>query len=282
MLKYEKSKTKALSMGKKDVISKEILKNIARDISKHILHIDIKDDMEIINQEFTRVESRESDLLFKNGDEIVHIEIQNNNHKQMHLRMCRYYTDILFLYEEFKVSQYMVYIGKENCSMKSQIQRDKMNYSYDIINMRDIACEELIQSNDPSAIALSILCDFKGQDKQIVVNTILRKLRELNDDNAFEKYLEIVNLYSTNRGLEENVKQGVEMLTVDIEKTPFYQIGIEKGVAQGIKQGLKEATFNNAIVMIKDFQLAIDDVVKKLNIKKEELLEYMKNKKEEN
>jgi len=27
---------------------------------------------------------------------------------------------------------------------ESQIQRDKMNYSYDIIDMRDIACEELI------------------------------------------------------------------------------------------------------------------------------------------
>ena len=63
------------------------------------------------------------------------------------------------------------------------------------------------------------------------------------------------------------------MLTVDIEKTPFYQIGVE--------QGAKEATFKNAIIMIKDFQLAIDDVVQKLNIKKEELLEYMKNKKEE-
>ena len=273
MLKYQKSKTKALSMGKKDVISKEILKNIARDISKHILHIDIKNDMEIINQEFTRVESRESDLLFQNGDEIVHIEIQNNHHSQMHLRMCRYYTDILFLYEKYKVSQYMVYIGKEKCYMKSKIQRDKMNYSYDIIDMRDIACEELIQSNDPSAIALSILCDFKGQDKQTVINMILRKLRELNDDNAFAKYLEIVTLYSTNRGLEENVKKGVEMLTVDIEKTPFYQIGVE--------QGAKEATFKNAIIMIKEFQLAIDDVVQKLNIKKEELLEYMKNKKEE-
>jgi len=186
----------------------------------------------------------------------------------MHLRMCRYYTDILFLYEEFKVSQYMVYIGKENCSMKSQIQRDKMNYSYDIINMRDIACEELIQSNDPSAIALSILCDFKGQDKQTVINTILRKLRELNDDNAFEKYLEIVTLYSTNRGLEENVKQGVEMLTVDIEKIPFFQDGVKIGLKQGIEKGKLEERFDNAIVMIKDFQLAIDDVVKKLNIKK--------------
>ena len=46
MLKYQKSKTKALSMGQKNVISKEVLTNIARDISKHILHIDVKEDME--------------------------------------------------------------------------------------------------------------------------------------------------------------------------------------------------------------------------------------------
>ena len=152
MLKYQKSKTKALSMGKKDVISKEILKNIARDISKYILHIDIKDDMEIINQEFTRVESRESDLLFQNGDEIVHIEIQNNNHKQMHLRMHRYYSDILFMYEEYKISQYMVYMGKEKCNMKSEIKRDRIDYSYDIINIRDIACKKFIKSNKKEII----------------------------------------------------------------------------------------------------------------------------------
>ncbi len=166
----------------------------------------------------------------------------------------------------------MVYIGKEKCYMKSKIKRDKIDYSYDIIDMRDIACEELLKSNDPSAIAISILCDFKEQDKQIVVNTILRKLRELNDDKSFENYLEIVTLYSTNRGLEKEVKKGVEMLTVDIEKTPFYQIGVQTG----IEEGKIEERFDNAIVMIKDFQLAIDDVVKKLNIKKEELLEYMK------
>ena len=47
---------------KKDVVSKEILKNIARDISKHILHIDVKNDMKLIRNESTRVESRESDF----------------------------------------------------------------------------------------------------------------------------------------------------------------------------------------------------------------------------
>jgi len=45
-------------MGKKDVISKEIHKNIVQDISKHILHMHIKDDMEMNNEEFTRIESR--------------------------------------------------------------------------------------------------------------------------------------------------------------------------------------------------------------------------------
>jgi len=36
-------------------------------------------------------------------------------------------------------------------------------------------------------------------------------------------------------------------------------------------KGRIEERFDNAILMIKEFQLAIDDVVQKLNIKKEEL-----------
>jgi len=60
---------------KKDIISKEILKHIARDLSVHILKIDIKDDMELIDKEFTRIEKRDADLIFKNGNEIIHIEI---------------------------------------------------------------------------------------------------------------------------------------------------------------------------------------------------------------
>ena len=61
------------------------------------------------------------------------------------------------------------------------------------------------------------------------------------------------------------------MLTVDIEKTPFYQIGLERGV--------KEATFDNAIAMMEKFNHSIDDMVKAFNIKKEELVEYIKEKK---
>ena len=42
MLKYLKSKRKVLNMGDKDIVSKEIIKEIGRDISMHILGIDIQ------------------------------------------------------------------------------------------------------------------------------------------------------------------------------------------------------------------------------------------------
>jgi len=59
------------------------------------------------------------------------------------------------------------------------------------------------------------------------------------------------------------------MLIVKLEDTPIYQ------------WEMKQTQFKSTMIMIQDFQLAIDDVVNKLNIKKEELVEYMKNKKEE-
>jgi len=74
-----------------------------------------------------------------------------------------------------------------------------------------------------------------------------------------------------NRGLEKEIQKGVEMLTVDIEKTPFFQIGEKIGIQKGKIEGIIET----AIQMIKEFNLPIDEVVKKLNIKKDELLEYM-------
>jgi len=178
---------------KKDIISKEILKHIAKDIARHILHLKIEDDMELIDKEFTRIEKRDADLIFKNGSDIVHIEIQNSNHKQMHLRMHRYLSDILFEYEDLGIKQYLLYIGKEPCRMQSSILKQDLDYKYGIIDIHDIPCEELLQSDDPSAVALSILCDFQDRDKQMVVNTILKRLKELSDEREYENLLRIAN-----------------------------------------------------------------------------------------
>jgi len=225
-------------MGDKDIISKEIIKEIGQDISMHILGIDIQGEVTLIDKEWTRVEKRDSDIVFKNQNQIIHIEIQNSHHKDMDIRMLRYYSDILFEYKECKIKQYLIYIGKEKCYMKHQINRDSINYKYDIIDMKSIACEDLLYHNNPSAVVLSILCDFGTRDKQIVVNTILERLKLLTDgdDREYKNYLKKVNILSTNRGLENEVTKGANMLSVDIKKTPFYQMGIGDGVEKGIEK----------------------------------------------
>jgi hypothetical protein len=267
-------------MGDKDIVSKELIKEIGRDLSMHILGIDIQGEVTLVDKEWTRVEKRDSDIVFKNNDKIFHIEIQNDNHKNMELRMLRYYSDILFEYKECSVEQYVVYIGKKRCNMKSEITRDRISYNYDIIDVKDIACEDLLYHSNPSAVALSILCDFKDRDKQMVVNTILQRIKELTDGDEveYQNYIKKVNVLSTNRNLKEEVKKGMnDMLKVDITKTPLYELAMEKGIEKGLEKGI----FDTAIIMMEKMNHSIDEIVKVLNIKKEELLEYMKKKKEE-
>ena len=109
--------------------------------------------------------------------------------------------------------------------------RDEINYKYAIIDIRDIPCESFLQSDDPSAVVLAILCDFEGKDKQMVVNTILKRLIELSDSEvSFRNYLEKVEVFSTNRELEKYVDKGESMLTVDIEKLPSFNKGLKKGI----------------------------------------------------
>ena len=144
----------------------------------------------------------------------------------------------------------MSFISVEiNDILRDTILKNRISYSYDIIDVKEISCEELLYHENPSAVALSILCDFEGKDKQMVINTILKRIRELtkDDDIEYRNYLEKVTILSTNRDLEENVKKGANMLAVDIEKIPFYQDGKAVGLKEGIDRGIEKV----AIGMLK-------------------------------
>lgn len=54
-------------------------------------------------------------------------------------------------------------------------------------------------------MALSILCDFQEKDKQSVINTILKRIRELTKDDEVEyrNFIKKTNILSTNRDLEK-------------------------------------------------------------------------------
>ena len=152
-------------MGKKDIISKHVLKHLATDIANILLHLDIDNDsVELLSTEQQRIELRHADLVARvkqrNTQEsfILHVEIQNNNDKQMPLRMLRYFTDIQLAYPDERIHQYLVYIGKAALNMPDRFKAGDFNYRYHILDMHTVDCQLLLAQDTPDALVLAILC----------------------------------------------------------------------------------------------------------------------------
>jgi len=217
---------------KKDIISKELIKElIAANISKYILGFNIQ-KYSFIDKEFERIESRRADIVLKVEESyIIHIEIQSSFDSKMPYRMLRYFLDIKELYD-LPIKQYLINLS--NFNMKNFIK--EFNYSYEIVNIKDLDCEKFLNSSSPDALVLSILCDFKDYTPDFIVESVLKKLKKLiKDEKTYRKYFIMLEEISSLRNLKDVIKE-VSMRLSDIkwEDLPSYEIGLEEGLERGV------------------------------------------------
>ena len=229
-------------MPEKDLISKQLLKRLLVGFSNQLFHLDIT-QAELIDNEQPRIESRRADLVARvkdaNGKSyILHIEIQNDNQKNMPLRMLRYYSDIALAHVGEKVVQHLLYIGKAPLSMPNQIRDHNLLYHYEILDMRKQNSEHFLNSGNPDAIVLAILCNPQGQEPNALVARIIKELRRLHGDklNKLRDSLKMLEVLAGNRNLQNAVKENVEMY-IDVEKLGIYQLVKEKSEAKGVARG---------------------------------------------
>ena len=167
----------------------------------------------------------------------------------MPLRMLRYYPDIALEHTAEKVVQYLLYIGKAPLTMPSQVLGHDWLYRYSVLDMRSQNSEDFLKSNNPDALVLAILCDFKGLEPDTLVGQIIKKLKLLHGPrlNNLRDSLKMLDVLASNRDLQNVVKENAEML-IDVEKLGIYQLvkekgeakGMEKGRAEGLEQGLEQ------------------------------------------
>ncbi len=229
----------------KDIVTKSLIEELAACLIVRLLKIPVvPDNIEWLNTEQHRVEDRRADMVVRihsgeqNVPSLLHLEIQNNNHPQMPLRMLRYYTDIRLRWAEEPLRQYLIYTGKAPLNMPAGIAA--FNYHYELIDMRTIDCALLLGEDTPDALVLAILCDFKGRSARDIVGYIIRRLYQLTCERGdiFRRYLHMLELLSENRDLQETVKETEQMLTdFNIENLPSFQIAMEKGIEKGIEKG---------------------------------------------
>jgi len=234
-------------MAEKDIISKDLFKQIAVDLANIFsgFNITAQDQLTMLDTEHQRIQDRRADLVLKVSPKdkkpyIIHIEIQNNPHAQMHYRMLSYYLDISLKYINTPIYQYVIYIGKATGKMQSQLKQDQLNYQYCLLDIRDIKCETLMNQGTADALVLAILCDFGGKEPQNVINSIVQRLSNHCGDNEsdYRRYLMMLEILADNRGFKEHIKEAEAMITqVQLENLPSYEIGLEKGVVQGLERG---------------------------------------------
>jgi len=261
----------------KDVISKDIIKNIVKDISKYILHLEIN-ELEFLDTESHRIESRRADIVaLVDKRFILHLELQSSYDSNMIYRMLRYYTDIKQKNKKYPVYQYVVYLGKK--SLKSSLTDVGLNYSYRLIEMKKIDCNYFLAQNTPDAIVLAILCDFKSKDESEIVGIILDKIKTLTDENGFRRYVIMLEELATSQEVKEGLKEfEMRLSDVKFEDLPSYKIVLKRGIEQGIEQGKKEA-LKKAVLSLLEFTKDLDLIAKKLDVEKEFILEMLKDNK---
>ena len=240
-------------MPDKDLISKRLLQRLLIGFGNRLFDLNIV-EAELLSNEQARIESRRADLVarVKEADGksyILHVEIQNDNQRDMPLRMMRYYSDIALAHAGDKIVQYLLYIGKAPMTMADHVSDDGWQYRYRVLDMRDQDSEHFLNSDNPDALVLAILCDPKSLEPNALVAHIIKELRRLHGDKLdnLRDSLKMLDVLSGNRGLQDIVEETINMY-IDEEKLGIYQavkkrgeaIGIKKGEARGEARGIKK------------------------------------------
>ncbi|NPA11448.1 MAG: hypothetical protein GXO62_04325 [Epsilonproteobacteria bacterium] len=266
---------------KKDLILKDITKEAVKEVLKNILNMNV-DNFEFLDFEFPKIEKRDADILIKTKENIIHIEFQSKNDKNMHLRMARYFLEIYSRYN-INIYQYVLFIGKEKVNMKSTILTNNCKFEYEIIDLKTIPCDRFLKIENPQSLVLAILCDFENKNPKDVIKEILHKLYKLSkNENEFRKYLLMLEELSTSRNLKEEVKEAeVGLQNLTWEDLPSFEIGFEKGIQQGEKRGEKigekKGITIGKVLVLKELGYSNKEISDKLKLPQSEIEKILKD-----
>jgi hypothetical protein len=165
----------------------------------------------------------------------LHIEIKSTNDEKMEWRMHIYRGLISHKYQMHTV-QFVVYIGNDPLTMQSVISEEKLEFSYEIIDIRRYNYEEFLNTNTPEEVILAVLGDFHGEKAETVIAQILNRLQQLTSTQlAFGKYATQLEVISELRELRQITKTHINNMPVVFDYTTT--TAFEKGEIQGMVKG---------------------------------------------
>lgn len=198
---------------------------------------------------------------------ILHLEFQSDNDSNMINRMLRYRV---FLREKYKLSirQVVVYFAGHRMSMKNKISEDQLDFSYELIDLKEIPCDEFLKSENPSEIIMTILCKMeKGHEAELTQEILKRLKARVKEEIQLSKYIRQLEVLAQLRDFQKTVYKEVNSMALyyDIEKDIRYIEGNYFGEFSLIDQQPRSASvqaFEDSTVFKLDI-IAYSDLCRK-------------------
>ena len=103
---------------------------------------------EYLSVEFPARPKLVADVVARLADgKILHIEFQLANDPRMHWRCYHYFGAIQEQWEDAEVIQVVVFVGNGPVQMKREIQKTRLQYSYEIVDMKDLSADLILTSS---------------------------------------------------------------------------------------------------------------------------------------
>lgn len=139
-----------------------------------------------LNVELPKVRNQKVDLLMElTTGGILHIELQSTNDARMPLRMLEYGISICGQLGTFP-RQLVLYVGNDRLRMGSGFQEEGIDYRYQVVDLRDVSGEALLESEHiaDNLLAVPIRLSWKGTECRFTLTlwTTRFRVRRLGRD----------------------------------------------------------------------------------------------------
>ncbi len=179
-------------MAEFDKTLRDIIQNIPQ---KFVSILTGKKGTKILDNTFPSTKERVADLVLELEDgSIFHLELQTQNDKNMPFRMLEYYLLLKQRYPKKHIKQMVLYVGDGKPNMPNSLETDKLRFNYELRDIKEIECKELLESDNLEDKILAVLCKVKDFEKYIfsLIDELL-KLPEKQRADYIRKLLIALN-----------------------------------------------------------------------------------------
>jgi len=246
-----------MNKQKMDIFLRDSFQRIPK---KFILLLTGKKGIKVLDATFPTVKERKADFVVELEDgSIFHLELQTHPDKNMPLRMLEYRVLLMQKYPNREIRQMVLFVGDGAPKMESSINNRNLHFSYELKDVKELSCRELMESPQMEDKILAVLCNV--EDPERYFNDLFQELLKLPEKERADYIRKLLTALHYRPKLKLVLKRLLEErkmpLTITremMEKDPFFQ------------EGKLEAKKEDILNLYKELNLPPEKIAKVLKV----------------